>query len=77
MIPILYLLKKLKYFCIGVVNIQTKNVNGTIYLNSQKFQSYSGNSKYTLPTNAPVLLEDTIGVTISCNDENSSFWVEN
>ena len=69
--------KKAKIFCSGVINIQTKNVNGTIYLNGQIFQSYRSDSKYTLPTNAPVILEDTHGVTISCYNVNSSFWVEN
>lgn len=69
--------KKAKIFCIGVVNIETKNVDGTIYLNGQRFQSYRSVKKYTLPSNAPVLLEDTKGVTISCYDINSSFWVEN
>ena len=68
---------KAKIFCSGVINIQTKNVDGTVYLNGQRFQSYRSGSKYTLPTNAPVLLEDTHGVTISCYDVNSSFWVEN
>lgn len=69
--------KKAKIFCIGVVNIQTKNVDGTVYLNGQRFQSYRSEKKFTLPSNAPVLLEDTAGVTISCYDVNSSFWVEN
>lgn len=69
--------KKAKIFCIGVVNIRTNNLNGTIYLNGQRFQSYRTSSKFTLPSNAPVLLEDTNGVTITCYNENSSFWVEN
>lgn len=69
--------KKAKIFCIGEVNIQTKNVDGTVYLNGQRFQSYRSDTKFTLPSNAPVLLEDTTGVTISCYDVNSSFWIEN
>lgn len=69
--------KKAKIYCVGTVTIQTKNLTGIVYLNGQKLQGYRSGSKFTLPTNAPVLLEDTNGVTINCYDVNSSFWVEN
>ena len=66
-----------KIFVNGIVNVKTKNVNGRVYINGQEFLYYRSSNTYPLPENAPLLITDTNGVTIICENANSSFWVEN
>lgn len=66
-----------KIFVNGIVNVKTKNVNGRVYINGQEFLYYRSSNTYSLPENAPLLITDTNGVTIICENANSSFWVEN